>query len=143
MKARFAEADGDASGSVETVESESAEIDSIEPKSIDCGEVFGPPDPCNEVLRVAVSVAMTLPTLKAAWQVASIEKRRAFLAWVGEQDLRAALPDTIRTAWETHLRTNSALHERAAKKAKRQIKKLARERRHEQARAAAGAPAPR
>jgi hypothetical protein len=88
------------------------------------------PEPVEESTpaKVAVSVKMALPALIAAWQVASIEKRRAFLAQVGEQDLRAALPDTIRAAWEAHFRNNAGLHERATKKAERQIKKFVRER---------------
>jgi Protein of unknown function (DUF3102) len=68
---------------------------------------FGPPAPWAWILQV--------------WEwVPDIDQRRAFLARVGEQDLRAALPDEIRRAWAEHFSNN--VEQQARAKAARPVK---------------------
>jgi hypothetical protein len=119
MKAKFAEADGDAPKPVEIkIEPEPAK------KSVDYAVQFGPPHPWEFIFEI--------------WQAVNIEQRRTFLWRVGEQDLRKVLPDTIRAAWETHFRRNAGLHEakkvRRAKKSNLTAKQLEAKQRDERAR---------
>jgi Protein of unknown function (DUF3102) len=114
LKARFAEEDGDADDAVV------AGIGDREPEI---------------VVEPAKSESDVLFEL---WATTTDEGRRTFLWRVGEQDLRKALPDTIRAAWEAHFRNHAGLHEAKkvgrAKKSNLTPKQLEAKRRDEKAR---------